>query len=93
MAEIITLLQSLSQTVTVTEQRQLSVIVPAVLAMTGQITMLNLVRWTGKGGLQWFSHEAQQGGYSGFILALGASWAAMQPQRYQLAIYHTCVHR
>jgi len=54
MAEIITLLQSLSQTVTVTEQRQLSVIVPAVLAMTGQITMLNLVRWTGKGGLQWF---------------------------------------
>ena len=30
--------------------RQLSVIVPAVLAMTGQVTMLNISRWTVKGG-------------------------------------------
>ena len=50
MAEIMALLASISQTVTATEWRQLRVIVPAVLAMTGQVTMLNISRWTDKGG-------------------------------------------
>lgn len=50
MAEIIALLSNVSQVVTATELRQLLVMVPAVLAMTGQMTMLNTARWTGKGG-------------------------------------------
>lgn len=50
MAEIMALLANISQTVTATELRQLRVIIPAVLAMTGPMTMLNLSRWTGKGG-------------------------------------------
>ncbi|MEZ4868765.1 MAG: hypothetical protein R3C14_45985 [Caldilineaceae bacterium] len=50
MAEIIALLSNISQVVTTTELRQLLVIVPAVLAMTGQVTMLNTSCWTGKGG-------------------------------------------
>ena len=42
MEEIIALLVKISQVVTGTELRQRSVIVPAVLAMTGQVTMLNI---------------------------------------------------
>ena len=48
MIGIMALLANLSQAVTATELRQLRVIVPAVLAMTGQVTMLNIVRWSGQ---------------------------------------------
>lgn len=50
MVEIIALLSNISQAVSPTEWRQLSVMVPAVLSMTGEVTMLNISRWTGKGG-------------------------------------------
>jgi putative transposase len=71
MAEIIALLSNISQTVTSTEWRQLSVIVPAVLAMTGQVTMLNISRWTGKGG----SYPTIRRLYNANIVWLQVNWA------------------
>jgi putative transposase len=50
MVEIIIVLQCLSQCVDKTTLRQLSCIVPAMLAMTGRVTMLGLSRWTEAGG-------------------------------------------
>ena len=70
MVEIMALLERLSQTVTATELRQLSVIVPAVLAMTGQITMLNMSRWTGQGG----SERTVRRFYNASIVWLKVNW-------------------
>ena len=42
MTDILALLQSLSPCLTKTTIRQLSVIVPALLAMTGRVTMLGI---------------------------------------------------
>ena len=50
MVDIIIVLQCLSQCVDKTTLRQLSCIVPAMLAMTGRVTMLGLSRWTEAGG-------------------------------------------
>ena len=50
MADIIIILQCLSQCLDKTTLRQLSYIVPAMLAMTGRVTMLGISRWTEKGG-------------------------------------------
>jgi hypothetical protein len=71
MAEIMSLLAGLSQTVSATELRQLSVIVPAVLAMSGPITMLNLARWTGPGG----SERTIRRFYHASIVWLKVNWA------------------
>jgi putative transposase len=71
MAEIMSLLAGLSQTVSATELRQLSVIVPAVLAMSGPITMLNLARWTGPGG----SERTIRRFYNASIVWLKVNWA------------------
>ncbi|MCO5193102.1 MAG: transposase [Anaerolineae bacterium] len=62
MTDILALLQSLSPCLTKTTIRQLSVIVPALLAMTGRVTMLGISRWAEKGGsyrtIQRFFHTA-----------------------------------
>ncbi len=50
MVDIIIVLQCLSQCVDKTTLRQLSCIVPAMLAMTGRVTMLGISRWTEPGG-------------------------------------------
>ena len=50
MPDIIGVLHCLSQCLDKTTLRQLSYIVPAMLAMTGRVTMLGLSRWTDKGG-------------------------------------------
>lgn len=50
MPDIINVLQCLSQCLDKTTLRQLSYIVPAMLAMTGRVTMLGISRWTEKGG-------------------------------------------
>jgi putative transposase len=50
MPDIIVVLHCLSQCLDKTTLRQLSHIVPAMLAMTGRVTMLGLSRWTEKGG-------------------------------------------
>jgi len=50
MPDIVIILGCLSQCVDKTALRQLNCIVPALLAMTGRVTMLGLSRWTEKGG-------------------------------------------
>jgi len=50
MPDIIIILQCLSQCIDNTTLRQLGHIVPAMLAMTGRVTMLGISRWTEKGG-------------------------------------------
>jgi putative transposase len=50
MDEIITILSLLSPPLTPRTLKQLTLIVEAVLAMTGRVTMLGLSRWTEKGG-------------------------------------------
>src|SRR4051812_9807290 len=47
---IITLLTVLSQSLDETSIRQLSIIVTAVLTMSGRVTMLGIARWAEKGG-------------------------------------------
>ncbi len=50
MNNILALLQHLSPCLTTTTMRQMSHIIPAILAMTGRVTMLGISRWTDKGG-------------------------------------------
>ena len=50
MPDIIVALHCLSQCLDKTTLRQLGYIVPAMLAMTGRVTMLGISRWTEKGG-------------------------------------------
>lgn len=50
MVEVLLLLQCLTPYLESTTWRRLTVIVPAMLAMTGRVTMLGLSRWTGQGG-------------------------------------------
>jgi len=50
MPDIVIILGCLSQCLDNTALRQLNHIVPALLAMTGRVTMLGLSRWTEKGG-------------------------------------------
>ena len=50
MADIIAVLRCLDQSLSKTTLRQLGRIVPAMLAMTGRVTMLGMSRWTDQGG-------------------------------------------
>jgi putative transposase len=50
MAEIIAILSTLGSHLTPRTLNQLTLVVEAVLAMTGRVTMLGLSRWTEKGG-------------------------------------------
>jgi hypothetical protein len=50
MMNILALLQCLSPCLEATTVRQMSRIIPALLAMTGRMTMLGISRWTEKGG-------------------------------------------
>ena len=50
MIEIIALLHCLDQCLDSTTIRRLERIIPALLAMTGRVTMLGIARWTAKGG-------------------------------------------
>ena len=50
MQEIIALLTVFATHLSATTIRQLSLIIFAMLAMTGRVTMLNISRWTSKGG-------------------------------------------
>jgi IS4 transposase len=50
MIDILALLQHLSPHLEMTTIRQMSRIIPAILAMTGRVTMLGISRWTEKGG-------------------------------------------
>jgi putative transposase len=50
MFEILPLLYCLSSHITETTTRQMSMIITAMLAMSGRMTMLGISRWAGKGG-------------------------------------------
>lgn len=76
MNEIILLLESIKQIVSATEWQQLVVIVPAVFAMTGQVTMRNMARWTGAGG----SYRTIQRFYNAPLAWLKINWAFVQVQ-------------
>ena len=71
MHEIMTLLQNIDQVVPSVTLRQLLVIVPAVLTMTGQVTMLNISRWSGEGG----SYRTIQRFYNTPIVWLKVNWS------------------
>ncbi|MEM7534380.1 MAG: transposase [Chloroflexota bacterium] len=76
MTELMTILQNLEGTMSAVALRQLMVIVPAVLAMSGQVTMLNISRWTGEGG----SYKTIQRFYNTQIVWLQVNWALMSAQ-------------
>jgi len=76
MAELMTILQSLEGVMPSIALRQLMVIVPAVLAMSGQVTMLNISRWTGEGG----SYKTIQRFYNTPIIWLKVNWTLMSAQ-------------
>jgi putative transposase len=62
MTDILALLHGLDPYVTTTTLRQMDRIMSALLTMTGRVTMLNIARWTEKGGsyrtVQRFFHTA-----------------------------------
>jgi putative transposase len=68
---ILTLLQPIQFCVSRTTLRQLSRIIPAMLAMSGRVTMLGLSRWTEKGG----SYRTIQRFYNTVIAWGQISWA------------------
>ena len=70
MPDIIIVLQCLSQCLDKTTLQQLQVIVPAMLAMTGRVTMLGLSRWTDEGG----SYRTIQRFYNGTIAWAKVNW-------------------
>ncbi len=68
--DIIVVLQCLSQCLDKTTLRQLSCIVPALLAMTGRVTMLGISRWTEPGG----SYRTIQRFYNSTIAWATVNW-------------------
>jgi len=70
MPEIIIVLQCLSQCLDKTSLGQLNRIVPAMLAMTGRVTMLGISRWTETGG----SYRTIQRFYNTPIVWVKVNW-------------------
>jgi putative transposase len=70
MPDIVIILGCLSQCLDKTSLRQLNSIVPALLAMTGRVTMLGISRWTEKGG----SYRTIQRFYNTSIVWLKVNW-------------------
>lgn len=68
--DIIIVLQCLSQCIDKTALQQLQVIVPAMLAMTGRVTMLGISRWTEPGG----SYRTIQRFYNSTIAWAKVNW-------------------
>src|SRR3972149_10238798 len=62
MTDILALLQCLDPIIATTTLRQMDRIITAIVTMTGRVTMLNIARWTDKGGsyrtVQRFFHTA-----------------------------------
>jgi putative transposase len=74
MPDIVIILGCLSQCLDKTSLRQLNSIVPAMLAMTGRVTMLGISRWTEKGG----SYRTIQRFYNTSIVWLKVNWFFMR---------------
>src|SRR5512145_332492 len=71
---MIIVLQCLSQCLDKTTLRQLSCMVPALLAMTGRVTMLGISRWTEPGG----SYRTIQRFYNSTIAWAKVNWVFMR---------------
>ena len=74
MPDIIGVLQCLSQCLDKTKLRQLSYIMPAMIAMTGRVTMLGIARWTEKGG----SYRTIQRFFNSSIVWAKVNWFFIQ---------------
>lgn len=74
MPDIIIILQCLSQCLDKTTLRQLNYIVPAMMAMTGRVTMLGISRWTEKGG----SYRTIQRFFNSPIAWAKVNWVLIQ---------------
>jgi len=72
--DIITLLSVLSQCLDETSIKQLTVIVTAMVTMTGRVTMLGLSRWSEKGG----SYRSIQRFYTTVIPWEKVLWLGLQ---------------
>ena len=70
LVDIIIVLQCLGQCLDKTMLQQLNVIVPAILAMTGRVTMLGISRWTDQGG----SYRTIQRFYNSVIAWATVNW-------------------
>lgn len=79
MNEIVALLQSIAPVITTTTLRQLSQVVYGMLISNGRITMLELSRWTEKGG----SYRTIQRLYHTPILWLQIQWHLFTSQFHQ----------
>jgi putative transposase len=79
MTEIVALLQSLTPVISTTILRQLSQVVYGMLISNGRITMLELSRWTEKGG----SYRTLQRLYHTPILWLQIQWVFFTSQFHQ----------
>ena len=83
MPDIIGVLECLSQCFDKTRLRQLSYIVPAMLAMTGRVTMLGLSRWTEKGG----SYRTIQRFFKSPIVWAKVNWFFIQHHLLEKPVY------
>lgn len=79
MTEIVALLQSIGPVISTTTLRQLSQVVYGMLISNGRITMLELSRWTEKGG----SYRTIQRLYQTPILWLRIQWVLFTSQFHQ----------
>lgn len=79
MTEIVALLQSIAPVISTTTLRQLSQVVYGMLISNGRITMLELSRWTEKGG----SYRTIQRLYQTPILWLQIQWILFTSQFHQ----------
>ena len=80
--DIITLLACLQPLVAAVTLRHFSIIVPALLTMTGRVTMLGLARWTEKGG----SYRTLQR-----FFATALPWSPLLGQFFQAHLFQ-CEH-
>lgn len=74
MFDIILILQCLNTCMDSTSLKRLKIIVPALLAIPGRVTMLSISRWTGEGG----SYRSVQRFFNTTIDWKNAQWALIR---------------
>jgi putative transposase len=74
MNEIITLIGCLAPYIAATTLRQMEQIIPAMLSMTGRVTMIGLARWTESGG----SYRTIQGWYQRPLVWAELMWVIVR---------------
>lgn len=74
MFDILLILQCLNTCMDSTSLKRLKIIVPALLAIPGRVTMLSISRWTGEGG----SYRSVQRFFNTTICWKNAQWALIR---------------